>query len=326
MSAAAPVSGRYRAFAWAFLAYTVGVAVWGAYVRATGSGAGCGEHWPLCNGVVLPRAPTVETLVELAHRVTSGLLWASSLVGLLWARRAAPAGHPVRRGAWAVFIFTSSEGFVGAALVLGGLVAGDASYARGAVMAVHLVNTFLLLAAAAWTAYAAGAPLDGAAREGAPRWLFGLAVAALIVVGISGAVTALGDTLFPVGSLDEALRQDRSPTAHLFVQLRVLHPVLGLTSAAAVVAFAGWIAGASANRRARVHAASLIALLAAQVGIGFLNVALLAPVWLQLGHLFVADLVWVTLVLLGARVLTTTRPADEAASRVASGEPSPGIN
>src|SRR5262245_62215656 len=60
-------------FAWLTLGITIVVIVWGAVVRATGSGAGCGSHWPLCNGVVVPRSPSMATLIELGHRLTSGL-------------------------------------------------------------------------------------------------------------------------------------------------------------------------------------------------------------------------------------------------------------
>ena len=65
----------FTRFAWAVLAYNVLVILWGALVRATGAGAGCGSHWPLCNGVVLPRSPTAATLIELTHRLTSGAAW-----------------------------------------------------------------------------------------------------------------------------------------------------------------------------------------------------------------------------------------------------------
>ena len=64
---------RFAKYSWIVLVYNLVVILWGAYVRATGSGAGCGSHWPLCNGEVIPRAPEVETLVEFTHRLSSGL-------------------------------------------------------------------------------------------------------------------------------------------------------------------------------------------------------------------------------------------------------------
>jgi heme A synthase len=48
---------------------------------------------------------------------------------------------------------------------------------------------------------------------------------------------------------------------------------------------------------------ALIALFLVQLATGALNVFLLAPIWLQLVHLFLADLVWITCVLLAAAAL-----------------------
>src|SRR5262245_5215959 len=112
-------------YAWGVLAYTIAVVLWGAYVRATGSGAGCGEHWPLCNGVVLPRARAIATLIELTHRVTSGLSLA--LIGGLgvWGVRAYRRGHPVGRFAVASVAFIVREALIGSGLVVFGLVADD---------------------------------------------------------------------------------------------------------------------------------------------------------------------------------------------------------
>jgi protoheme IX farnesyltransferase len=86
-------------YAWGVLVWNVLVALWGAYVRATGSGAGCGAHWPTCNGEIIPRAPQVETLIEFTHRATSGLAFLAVLALLILALRTLPKGHPARFGA-----------------------------------------------------------------------------------------------------------------------------------------------------------------------------------------------------------------------------------
>src|SRR5512139_906295 len=143
---------RFAWFAWIVLVYNVLVVLWGAYVRATGSGAGCGSHWPLCQGVVLPRAPQIETIVEFTHRLSSGLVVLLALVLLTWAWRAYPKGHSVRLGAVMAMVFTVTEALVGAGLVLFGLVAQNQSVARAFSVDVHLVNTFLLLASLTLTA------------------------------------------------------------------------------------------------------------------------------------------------------------------------------
>ncbi len=151
---------RFARFAAFVLVYNLGIILWGAYVRASGSGAGCGSHWPLCNGDVIPRAPEVATLIEFAHRVSSG--GAMLLIGvmLVWAYRAFGRRHPVRVGATLSAFFIVTEALVGAGLVLFSLVADNASLARALFMAVHLANTFLLLAAltlTAWWAYGGAA-------------------------------------------------------------------------------------------------------------------------------------------------------------------------
>src|SRR5579864_6224423 len=138
-------ASRLARYAWGVLAYNVAVILWGAYVRASGSGAGCGSHWPLCHGVILQRAPSAATLIEYSHRVTSGLAVVSVLVLLIWTWRERPAGDPSRTGAGLSVFFMLTEAAVGAGLVLFSLVADNASMARALFDAVHLLNTFLLL-------------------------------------------------------------------------------------------------------------------------------------------------------------------------------------
>ena len=160
---------RLARYAWLVLLYNLAVIAWGAYVRATGSGAGCGAHWPLCNGEVLVRPQTVEMLIEFSHRATSGLALISVVVMFFWAKRLSPPGHPVRLGANLSLGFMLSEAALGAGLVLFQLVADDASVARAFAVAAHLLNTFLLLAALTLSVFWAsgGAALaPAAARTG----------------------------------------------------------------------------------------------------------------------------------------------------------------
>ena len=306
---------RFRRFAWITLAYTVGVILWGAYVRATGSGAGCGEHWPTCNGVVVPRAPSVETMIEFTHRVTSGVSLLLVVALGWWARRAFPPGHRVRGAALGAVVFILTEALIGAGLVLFGLVADDASGARAVVLAVHLANTFVLLACLALTAaWADGRDARGA---GSPFTSAGwLALGACLAVGVSGAVAALGDTLFPTRSLAEGLAQDFSPTAHALVQLRLHHPWI------AVVVSLGLVAWAQRTRPRHDDlarpATTVTALVGVQLAVGAVNVLLLAPVWLQLVHLLLADALWIALVLLASRLADLPATAAQASRALRS--------
>ena len=303
-----PVPGLTR-FAWGVLAYNLAVILWGAYVRASGSGAGCGSHWPLCNGEIIPRTPSVATLIEYSHRVTSGLALVGVVVLAVWVWRVHRAGHPARAGAgWSVF-FILTEAAVGAGLVLFELVADNATMARAMFMAAHLVNTFFLVAALALTAWWAsgGAPVLPRARPRAAV-LFGALGLGLLLSGMSGAVAALGDTLYPASSHIEGLRATLSPTSHLFLRLRALHPVIAVTVGMLLMLAAARLPrpdDASGQRLGRL----VVVLAGVQLLGGILNVLLLAPVWMQIVHLLLADLLWIAFVLLAAQVLSAGRAA-----------------
>lgn len=292
---------KFASFVWFVLAYNVLVILWGAYVRATGSGAGCGSHWPLCNGEVLPRAPQLETMIEFTHRLSSGLAFLLVLVLFIWTWRAYPKGASVRLGAALSMFFIITEALVGAGLVLFEWVAHDASVGRVISMGVHLVNTFLLLASLTLTAWWAsvGGRLQLLGR-GRIVWLLGLGFLGMLLLGVSGAVTALGDTLFPADSLVQGMAQDFSPAAHSLVRLRVWHPVIAVLVSAYLIGMAGWIGRGVPGLHQRRFTVLLVGLLVIQLLAGLINLLLLAPVWMQIIHLLLADLVWITLVLLAA--------------------------
>jgi cytochrome c oxidase assembly protein subunit 15 len=197
-------------------------------------------------------------------------------------------------------VFILTEAAVGAGLVLFRLVAENESVARALFMSVHLVNTFVLLACLTLCAHFCG--VEVLPRSARPAWPFAAASIALLVVGTSGAVAALGDTLYPVRTLGAGLAADFSETAHFLVRLRLAHPILALAGAAAVAiaVIQALRSGDAASRRA---ALALLLLVAVQLVAGLANVVLLAPVWLQIVHLLLADLAWITLVLLAAHAL-----------------------
>ncbi len=295
---------RFAVYAWGVLVYNLLVIMWGAYVRATGSGAGCGNHWPLCNGAVVPRAEQVETMIEFSHRLSSGLALIAVIVLLVWAFRVYPKGHTVRLGASISMLLMITEALVGAGLVLFELVADNASMARAIAMAVHLMNTFLLLGALTLTAWwgSGGRPLR-LKGQGAVIWVLGLGFVGMMILGASGGVTALGDTLFPATSLAGGIEEELSPTAHILIRLRLLHPLI-----AVIVGIYLILAGAVCNtlhpdpltkRMSRM----LTVFYLVQLGAGTVNVILLAPVWLQMVHLLLSDLIWIILVLLTSSVL-----------------------
>ncbi len=286
-----------RVVAWTALAINVGVILWGAVVRATGSGAGCGNHWPLCNGEVLPTGAGVTTLIEFSHRVTSGIALLGTVALVVQAWRAYPAGHRVRLGATLAAITIIVESLLGAGLVLLELVAQDRSLARGWWVGAHLVNTLALLSAFTATAvWSTGTGASHRPRDPSRMRLLAavaFALVAIAVTGATGAITALGDTLFPAATLAEGLAQKAAVDAHPFVRMRIWHPVIAITAAAALAASGRALASASGSRRGRQLADAVALACLVQVAAGALNVLLLAPVWMQLVHLAVADAIWI---------------------------------
>jgi heme a synthase len=298
---ATPASSRslrtVSRFAWLTLGYNIAVILWGAYVRATGSGAGCGNRWPLCNDQVLPRTPQAQTIIEFTHRFTSGLsvLVVASL--LIWCWRKTSKGHWARYSSVTAFILLLNEAVLGALLVLFDHVAQDRSTGRLLFLCLHFGNTLLLLGALALTAqWLANGDRQFAVIK-KPRELIaiGFGLVAAISIGITGAIAALGDTIFPASSLRTSLMQDFSSGGHIFLRLRLLHPAV----AAIGVIYFSWMILNGFWRRGRSSAIVyvLIGTIAAQIGLGIVNVILLAPVWLQIIHLLFAEVFWVLLVL-----------------------------
>jgi heme A synthase len=296
---------RFTIYAWSVLAYNLAVILWGAYVRASVSGNGCGSHWPLCNGEIIPTAPQLKTLIEFAHRLTSGLSVVLLLVLVVWAWRAYPRGHRVRRAALLSVVFIFTEALIGAGLVLFEYVAQDASVGRALFMSVHLVNTFILLAVLALTAWwATGAPRVRLRGQGLVLQLFVPGLCATLVLAVSGAIAALGDTLYPARTFAEGFSRDFAPAAHLLLRLRVVHPALALLVGCYVVLTASYISNfLRPTERVKRLTALLVTIFLLQLGAGLLNLYLLAPIWLQLTHLFLADALWLALVLTAAAAL-----------------------
>ncbi len=293
-------SRRFALYAWSVLIYNLAVVLWGALVRATGSGAGCGDHWPLCNGTVMPFSASTATAIEFTHRAMTGL---DSLlvVGLVIAAfRTFPRFHPARLAAALSGLFLVMEILIGAALVLLDHVARNPSANRAYSLSAHLINTLTLLACLTLTAWWAGGR-PGIRPHGKDVWLAAVSLGMLMLLGVSGAIAALGDTLFPARSLVEGFAQDLNPTANVFLRLRLWHPIL----AAGVGLWLGFYGVWSVVRRpdVRLAAGIMMALVGAQLAAGMTNLFLLAPVWMQLVHLLLADALWISLVLLCASSL-----------------------
>jgi cytochrome c oxidase assembly protein subunit 15 len=315
-TAAVPVNAQrlpspaLRRFAWGVLVYFIAVILWGTLVRATGAGAGCGNHWPLCNGTVMQHSASVDTMIEFIHRLTSGLSF-FAVVGLLaWTFAGTVRGHLARAAAVASVAFTMIEATLGALLVKLGLTAQSQSPLRPAYLALHLTNTLLLLAALTLTAHLLSRRkgyLRGSIRVVAP-FAAVAGVIAVLIVGVTGSLAALGDTLFPATSLGLALAQDFSVTSGWLVRWRWMHPTVAFLASILLI----WLLVRAARRTThwdnRGLSALVLLLLAVVYVLGLLDVVLLAPLWVQVAHLLAADTLWATLVVLAARL--TLEPRD----------------
>lgn len=293
-------SKNFALYAWGVMGYNILVVLWGAFVRATGSGAGCGAHWPLCNGEIIPRAPRMETLIEFSHRLSSGVLGILMLVLLIGAFRLFSRGHAVRRAAaWSMF-FVLTEAIIGAGLVKFEWVAHDDSVARIYTMAFHLVNTFFLLTALTLTAwFASGGKTLRLRHRGLISLTTGAALVGTLILGASGAITALGDTLY----LQAGITPAESPVVAWLLNVRIFHPLLAVVVFGLVLWAARVVTAQSTSRLSSRFATWSVGLFVCQLALGTLNVILKAPVSIQLAHLLLSNLIWIMLVLMTATIL-----------------------
>lgn len=288
-------------YAWLVVVYNILVILWGALVRATGSGAGCGNHWPLCNGQVVPLSPRVDTIIEFTHRCMTGgaIFFVPAL--LIWTFRSTIKGQAARLTAVASTVLLINEAILGALLVKLGYVTGNQSVGRVVMLSIHLSNTLLLLGALTLTAVMlkTGQRTRDLRLRGTKATWIGIGLVATIVVGVSGSLAALGDTLFPASSLRSAIEQDLSSNSPLLLRLRGVHPLSALIAAAFVI----WIIAQAKRTGANRLATLVLTLLGVQFALGLLDIVLLAPTWMQIVHLLGADLYWIALVTVSAKLL-----------------------
>ncbi len=284
---------RFSKFCWLLLIYCLIVILWGAFVRATGSGAGCGSHWPTCNGVLIPRSPDIETIIEFTHRLSSGLLGLLTLGLVLFAFQRFPSGHRVRWGSLGVTFFIVTEAAIGAGIVKFEWVADDDSIARLITVGFHLVNTYFLLACLTLTAWWASGGRATRLRGRTAGWMVAALVGSVLLAA-GGGVTALGDTLI----YDSGISPEDSPVVAGLVSARVYHPLTALVVGVLVIFSAFSVLSGVTTQVARKASQAVIALYGVQLLSGVVNVWLQAPVWMQLTHLFLAAAIWISFVLM----------------------------
>src|SRR5687767_14016949 len=233
---------RFAKFAWFVLAYNMVVILWGVFLRASKSGDGCGQHWLTCHGELLPSAPELKTIIEFSHRMTTGPAFLFVVILLIWAFRKFEKGHAVRKAAFVSFVFIVTEVLIGAVLVLTGNTAESLTTERPFLAIGHLINSFLLLASLALTAWYAGGErtIDLRGRR-KPVVLLIVACVAILLVATSGSVAALSSMLFPSQTLTEGISQDFAAGSNILLRLRVSHPILSIITSVHLIFLAGWL-------------------------------------------------------------------------------------
>lgn len=294
----------FRRYAAVIVVYLLFVILFGAWVRISYSGAGCGSHWPTCNGDIVPVAPSTETIIEFTHRVTSGLLGPMVIVLVVWSARRFGRSR-VTVTAILTMVFVVLEALIGAGLVLKELVANDDSVPRAVIISLHLVNTLILTGSAVltvWWSYDDREVRFAALGRGS--WLLLAGLLALLVTSMTGAVTALGDTLFPVAPSADAVlshvRDELSSANHFLVRLRIVHPVVAVVAAGMLYGVGAWAREYSHDAITPRFARALQHAVVAQVVVGITTIGLAAPGFMQIVHLLMAQIVWMAAVLTAA--------------------------
>lgn len=268
--------------------YTLLVILWGAWVRISHSGDGCGDTWPLCQGRLIPQAEQGKTWVEYAHRAMSGLYGISVLALWFAVRKALPKPHPARLAASLTLFFTITEALLGAKLVIFGLVSSDSSFWRTAVMSLHQINSLLLTGSTVALILALARP----AFTWRPR--AGVVVTLFALIAVTGAWASLASTLFPSETLWAGLMKDFAPDSHHLLRLRILHPLLALLGGGGLAVYMG-MKGFEDGPEKRLHLQTSLFLLGG-ILFGVCTLLLLSPLWMKIAHLALAHLMWAALI------------------------------
>jgi cytochrome c oxidase assembly protein subunit 15 len=281
---------------WVMVGYTLIVILWGAWVRISGSGDGCGDHWPLCNGAAIPIGSPVKTWIEVLHRYSTALFGLLILLQLTCIFRTTKSKHPARFWILSTLLFTLTEALIGRSLVKEGLVTDSESLKRLIVMPLHLLNTSVLIFSQVMTAECLrfGERTRLPLAPG-PRRLAAALVTLFIVLLVTGAIAALGAHLLPAVSILNGLQQDFLKDSHLSVRLRVFHPVAGLLIPTLLSLYLFSASERSKNEEIAILFRHLaIAVMGAMV-IGIATLMSLSPVWLKLLHLTMANVIVIIL-------------------------------
>jgi heme A synthase len=258
----------------------------GAFVRATGSGDGCGSTWPTCKGKIIPQLSDSSEVIEFSHRSISGILLIVTLIIFIKSRNMSK-GTIIRTTVNFLTFFVIFEAAIGAVIVLYEWVGLNSSLPRIIAVPIHLVNTFGLLACYAVLYKVLLNNFKNIKQLWDRRFVF---VAFLFLLsGATGSITALADVLFPSASFYEGLMEDFDRTSELLTRLRILHPIVATGLSVALI-----IESRKIQKDYKIDVKFLQLLVIVAVTLGVLNVLSNIVLLLSIFHLAIADLLWIT--------------------------------
>lgn len=328
---ASTLQQNFATAVWTVLAYSCVVILFGAFVRASLSGDGCGTSWPLCGDAILPSTSDLKRLIEFTHRATSGLtlLFVAGLY--VMARKRFEVGDIVRKSAGWALVFTLVSAGIGALLVIFSWVTHDRSLGRAITMPLHLINTFLLLGSLTICAYTATHREKVSLKNQGP---VGTALKAsligMFVLGASGAISAMGKTAFSTEleatqSLADRLNLHLGENAHVLLRGGISHPLLATSIAVMILMVCNFVTSRRDSREVHQWAKVTAGFILVELAFGVLNLVMSAPVWMQLVHLALALGAWISIVMLA--VTAASAPAiAEPKQELSENPPTPPIN
>ena len=258
----------------------------GAFVRATGSGDGCGATWPTCKGRIIPALTDTSELIEFSHRSVSGLLLIVTLI-IFSKTRKLQRDSLVKSVTNYLTFFVIFEAIIGAIIVLFEWVGLNSSLPRIIAVPIHLVNTFGLLGSYAILYKILEDDLQEIKSIFNKNFI--LISTLFLLSGATGSIAALADVLFPSASFVEGFLADFDKTSEVLTRLRILHPIISSTLAVVLYVYSTRI-----NKKFGINVKLLKTFVIVAVFLGVLNVLSNIVLPLSILHLAIADFLWIS--------------------------------
>ena len=277
---------KVESYAKAGLLLSIASILAGAFVRATGSGDGCGATWPTCKGKIIPALSDTSELIEFSHRSVSGVLLVVTLI-IFAKTRKFQKDSLVRIVTNYLTFFVIFEALIGAVIVIFEWVGLNSSLPRIIAVPIHLVNTFGLLGSYAILYKILQDDLQNIKNMFNKNFL--LISSLFLLSGATGSITALADVLFPSASFVEGFLADFDRTSEVLTRLRILHPIISSTLSIVLYVYATGI-----RKKYNVKVKTLQTLILIAVFLGVINVLSNIVLPLSILHLAIADFLWIS--------------------------------